>query len=127
MSSVACADSQLTNILMGGESSPLETAHSVAPVFKVLRATDASYYGEYAEDYVAHHNAVKPANEPPLVLRVHNDEVRGTMFGLVELMFVFGDYASRKSALNTWYNLKNSHFKMAAKAVSYRLAGKSNA
>jgi hypothetical protein len=127
MSSVACTDSQLSHIIGGGESCPLaETTHKVAPVFKVVRATDASYYGEYAEEYVAHYNAVKSANEPLLVLRIHNDEVRGIMFGLVELMFVFGDYATRKSALNTWYNLKNSRFRMTTKSVSCRLAEKSD-
>src|ERR1044071_1417111 len=109
MSSVAPSASHLSDVLTHGENT-LSVARSVerrTPSFDISRATDASYYGIYGAEFVAHHNANKPADEPLLSLRTHQDMDSNQFFSIVELMFIFGGYMTRKSALSTWRNLRN--------------------
>ena len=76
------------------------------PVFDVKRATDAAYLAEFAADFVRTHNDNKDDETPELVLRTQKNDEGVPMFAIVVMMYIFGSYVNRKSALSTWRNLK---------------------
>jgi len=122
MSSVAPTSTQLLNIITADQPTAVSSDHPKAPVFDVKRATDASYYGVYAKDFVEHYNATKGSDDTLLLLRT---QVKGgrSLFGIVEFMFVFGCYASRKSASDAWYNLKTNWLKPGGSLpITHRLS-----
>jgi len=92
--------------------------------FDLSRATDLSYYPQFASYRIDEYNKTKPEGEASLRLRKFEHEHLGLLFGLVDMMFCFGCYTSRKSALDTWSCIKRSEGGAERKTTQFWVTSK---
>ena len=77
-----------------------------APLFDASRATDLPYCLGYVQARIASYNDGKNDTRAHIQLHQFDHGEKGTLFGIVDMMFCIGDFCERKVASKAWARLK---------------------